>query len=103
VTPKLIGMYTRALCYRDRKPDPAIITQCGRKFIFRHQLPVEQQGYVVGEKLWIANKLNVVRGDPWCLELFQVTVMEDPMMRERGHPNYPKTWFGGTRRVVVEI
>lgn len=103
MTPKLIGQYTRALCYRDRKPEAAIITQCGRKFVMLHQLPPEQQTYVVGEKLWIANRLNVHHSDPWCLELFQVIVMEDPYMRERGHPNYPKTWFGGTRRVVVEI
>lgn len=41
MTPKLIGQYTRELVYRDRPQKPAIITQCGRKFIYRHQLPVE--------------------------------------------------------------
>lgn len=103
MTPKLIGMYTGELVNLDRRPKPAIMTQCGRKFVMRHQLPPEQQKYAVGENAWIANKLNVVHGDPWCLELYQVTIVEDPAMRERGYPNYPKTWFGGTRHVVVEI
>jgi hypothetical protein len=100
VTPKLLGKYTRELVYRDRPQKPAIVTTCGRKFVMLHQLP---QTYVVGELLWIANRLNVHHSDPWCLELYQITVMPDPYMASRGHPNYPKTWFGGTRRVVVEI
>jgi hypothetical protein len=103
MTPKLIGRNTGERVYPDRKPQPAIVTQCGRKFIYAHQVPPEQRQFVVGEKVWIRKNTNVHRSDPWRYQLYQVTLVENKYMAEHGHPNKPQTWFGNCRRIVIEM
>jgi hypothetical protein len=101
MTPKLLGK-TTVPSFHYQKRCPTIVTQCGRKFTWNHLVPREHREFKVGDKVWVARRLNVPASE-WCLEIYQVTVVEDPGMASRGHPNYPKTWFGGDRHVIHEV
>jgi hypothetical protein len=100
-TPKLLGKPAVPSAVYIKRCS-TIITQCGRKFTWAHLVPHHQQGIKVGDKVWVARRMPV-QSSEWCLEIYQVTIEEDPGMASRGHPNYPKTWFGGDRSIIWEI
>lgn len=100
MTPKLTA---RIVTVQDPKGyrTSHVESQCGRKFVWGHTLPHVIRELRVGDTCWIAHRLNLPKAD-WCLELYRVTIEADKYMAEHGHPNYPRTWFGNGRKIVVE-
>jgi hypothetical protein len=101
MTPKLLGKPTVPFTPYIKRC-PTVVTQCGRKFTWGHLVPHHVRELKVGDKVWVARRLNVPVSE-WCLEIYEVVVQEDQRMKERGHPMYPVTWFGGDRSTLVEV
>ena len=101
MTPKLIA---RIVTVQDPKGyrKSHVESLCGRKFVWGHSVPHVLAEIKVGDKVWVARRLNVRRDQP-CLELYQVTIEADKYMGEHGFPNYPRKWFGNGRTIIVEV
>jgi hypothetical protein len=56
----------------------------------------------VGDNVWVARRTNVSKQD-WCFDLYQITIQVDVYMEKHGHLNYPKTWLGRGRQIVIKI
>jgi len=100
MTPKVLARPEKVLKYA--KWCPTLVTQDGRKFTWAHLVKDYVAQLEVGETVMLAHRLNVPTED-WCFEIYPVTIAEDQWMKERGRPNYPHTWFGNGRSIVVEI
>jgi hypothetical protein len=101
MTPKLLGKPTVPFTPYIKRC-PTVVTQCGRIFTWGHLVPHHVRELKVGDKVWIARRLNVPVTE-WCLEIYEVVVQEDKYMKARGHAMYPVTWFGGDRSTLMEI
>jgi hypothetical protein len=99
MTPKLLAKPTSV--HRYPKWSAGLITQCGRSFTWGHRKPHWMKEIKVGDKVWVAHRLNV-RTEDWCYELYQVIVQPYELMVKQGFKDYPKTFFGNGRDIVWE-
>jgi hypothetical protein len=77
-----------------------IISEDGQHFAREHS--VHHDPHQVGDNVWVARRTNVSKQD-WCFDLYQITIQVDVYMEKHGHLNYPKTWLGRGRQIVIKI
>jgi hypothetical protein len=100
MTPKFLAKRTMTMTGHHRQC-VGIETEDGVKFTWQF-LQSGQQDIKVGDKAWVAKRLNVSK-EGLCYEVYEVTIEEDAYMVKNGHKHYPKTWFGKGRQIVVKV
>ncbi len=100
MTPKLLAKPDVVCAYP--KHSEFLTTQCGRKFTWGRFKTHWLKDIKVGDKVWIARRINVPTSD-WCYELYEVTVCESKWLAAHGFKNRPQTNFSGDRDIVWEI
>jgi len=72
-----------------------LLTEEGQRFRFRRH--VTGHNPRIGEKQWVARRLNVP-AHRWCFELYRITVEEDPR-----NPGTPRIHLGIGREFVMPL